>query len=267
MRQPVVAGKFYPGNPKELDKMVADFFRNARETEGSAWGIITPHAGYVFSGAAAARAFSAFGEQKFDILVLLGPNHTGYGGDVSMSDEPWETLLGNLDVSSEMLEFMQKKGWKIDKAAHKFEHSLEVQLPFILKKFEKTPKILPICIREHDFEICRKLALDLFDYDTAHPDLNIGYVASSDFSHYLKPEIVKKRDMPAIDRITDGDAEGFYQLVAEEGLTICGVLPITVLLCLQEHKGGSAELLCYTHSGEAYPMPDVVAYAAIGFYP
>ena len=258
-REPAVAGAFYPRQKEILEKQLNGFFKGLKPGEKSS-AVIAPHAGYEYSGKTAAIAFSAL--QKAETIAVLGPNHTGIGTHISVSNSDfWQTPLGKIQVNAGAREkLLQILGIEAEETAHFQEHSIEVELPFLQFLFKEF-KILPICIMGTRLEELQGLGNALAGLE------NISVVASSDFSHFLPEENARKKDLEAIEFIKKIDINGFYNIVREKQLSICGFSPIIAAMQFAKKKGlRSAELLEYETSASATgDSANVVGYAAIKF--
>ncbi|MDD5163535.1 MAG: AmmeMemoRadiSam system protein B [Candidatus ainarchaeum sp.] len=263
IREPAVKGIFYPAKKEALEKQLTDFFKKTGKSGKKSFAIIAPHAGYQYSGQTAAIAFSEL--QKAETIILLGPNHTGLGKQIAISEaDYWETPLGKIRVDSELRKkLLQKLGIEADDSAHIQEHSIEVQLPFIQFLFPEA-KILPICIMENRLEELKKLGNALAEICS---EKKSSIVASSDFSHFLPLENAMEKDLKAIEFIKKIDVEGFYKEVEEKNLSICGFCPITATMqYCRKKKLKKASLLKYDSSATATgDKSKVVGYAAIKF--
>lgn len=263
-REPTVAGQFYPKDKTELEKQVRQFLENAPESEKSPC-VITPHAGYAYSGKTAAYSFNALKEAK--TFAILSPNHTGIGKPTSISNtESWTTPLGKTEIDTKKRnKLLEKLGIEGDNLAHLGEHSIEVQLPFIQTKFPKA-KIIPITIMEHDYLELKKLGETIAELE------EISVIASGDFTHFEPLETAKKKDMGAIKFIEKLDVKGFYDEVTSKKLSICGLAPITTAMhyyCYHYKKmdPGEGRLLKYETSAETTgDRTSVVGYASISFH-
>ena len=262
MRNPVAVG-FYPGDRKELEKAVKSYLVSQKKI--NALGAILPHAGYQFSGHVAGATLKAAKTDK-KVFVLFGPNHTGYGSAISVSNEDWETPLGIVKTNKD---FSDKLG--TDESAHRAEHSLEVQLPF-LQVLYKDFSIVPIALRDVGFEQLERMA-KLFDK-------NNFYIASSDFTHFgpmygyepvagtIKDQInwVEKTETGLIDLITNLKAREFYNIVLDNGYTVCGFVPITLLMLVMKNLGAKrGELIKRATSYEVSKDSSFVSYVGLVF--
>ncbi len=263
VRRPAVAGSFYPADKNELREMIEEFAGPARKRE-KARGVISPHAGYIYSGKGAAMVFSRV-EIPGDVIVLA-PNHRGVGADVALWPEgTWSTPLGEVAVNSELGELLAAESDLVeaDESAHKYEHSLEVQLPF-LQYFGKDFRLTPLCLLRMSVEQCEELgkALARALRKWGKPAL---IVASSDMSHYIPAEAAKRQDQLALDRVLALDPPGLYRAVSKHNISMCGFIPATVMLVAAKELGAEqAELVDYRNSGEVTgDSREVVAYAAV----
>lgn len=263
IRRPAVAGQFYHGSKERLIEQVGKYIDplSAKET---VTGIVVPHAGFIYSGPVAGAVYSTI---KFpDTFVLLGPNHTGLGPGISLMDDcEWEIPLCTFEVDKKLAARIAVNSPQVvrDSQAHMFEHSLEVQLPFI-SYFSTTVKIVPISLLSASLFDCLELAKGIAKAIKA-VDYPVVIAASSDMSHYLPDKTARQKDKMAIDRVLDVDAEGLYETVMKERISMCGVLPATVMLAAAKILGAnSARLIKYATSGEVSGDYDsVVGYAGI----
>jgi AmmeMemoRadiSam system protein B len=271
IRQPAVAGHFYQGSPSALRDQVERFL--VPETKKvKALGIVSPHAGLVYSGSVAGAVYSRI--ELPGTFVLIGPNHTGLGAPVSlMASGSWETPLGAVRINDDLAEAVLSKSRRIhdDTMAHLQEHSLEVQLPFI-QYLKRNFTIVPIQMMDTRLETCievgNAVANAIADCEAGSAEYKAGgtlIVASSDMSHYVSAETAKKKDHAAIKRILDLDAQGLYHTVRDEGISMCGYGPVVAMLTACKVLGATkADLVKYTNSGEVSGDYDqVVGYAGI----
>jgi len=252
-----VAGMFYPREPSHLEQLLEKFFRNTSSTL-NAFGIISPHAGYVYSGQIAACAFRAIPETFSGTFIVIGPSHRGYL--TCTSSIPWETPLGILNVDQEIVTALDIK---IDEFSHQSEHSIEVQLPFIKYRFPRA-MIVPIMMGDQDSTNARNLA-DAIYKAICKMKKEVKIVASSDFSHYVPDKYARQHDTDAIKALKNLDIEEFYRRIAAEGVSACGYGPIasTCLVC-KVMGARNGELLQYGTSGDVTGDYDqVVGYGAI----
>ena len=264
-RMPAVAGQFYPGTASGLSRTLLELTREEKERL-PAIGVVSPHAGYVYSGAVAGELFSSI--QVPGRAVIFCPNHTGIGEDAAiMSRGAWRMPWGDVPIDEELAARLET-GCPLlreDASAHSREHSIEVQLPF-LHRFRPDVRIVPVALGRLSLEECRELGenvADAIEGDSERPLL----VASSDMSHYVPDAVARKKDRMAIDRMLALDPEGLYRIVRTERISMCGVMPATVVLFAARRLGAtSARLIRYATSGDvSRDFEQVVGYAGLAF--
>ncbi|MEJ2184062.1 MAG: AmmeMemoRadiSam system protein B [Nitrospirota bacterium] len=262
-RVPAVAGQFYERDRERLRKQVASLVEADAPRE-AVKGLLAPHAGLMYSGAVAGSVYSRI---KFPrSFVLLGPNHTGMGLPVAMMDEgEWEVPTGLLAVNTALARSISREVPLVrpDSEAHAFEHSLEVQLPFVAH-FAPEASIVPIAIM-----VAGLAELLQMGEGIARAIAGAGYpvtvAASSDMSHFLPEDVARARDRLAIERILELDAEGLYEVVRRENISMCGYMPTVVMLAASRALGATgAELVRYATSAEVTgDYRSVVGYAGV----
>lgn len=262
LREAAVAGLFYPKEKARLSSAVSKFFADAGKAARDASAVVSPHAGYAYSGSTAAHSFASLREHK--IYVILSPNHTGLGEVVSIYPEgEWETPLGRVKVDSKAAEKISEKlGVGQDAIAHIQEHSAEVQLPFLQGTF-KNFSIVPIAIMARDLETLKEIGKAVWEVCGN----DVGVIASSDFSHYVPLEDARKKDSAAIRLIEKVDVGGFHRMVESQHLSICGASGIIAAMEYCRLRGiKSGKLLKYSTSADTTKdETSVVGYAAIKF--
>jgi MEMO1 family protein len=262
-RQPAVAGRFYPEDREALILEVeAHIERNA--VKSPVLGIVAPHAGFKYSGDVAGAVYSRI--EIPDTVVLIGPNHTGRGEKVAvMTEGIWTMPMGDIAIDEELANAICEETVmaKPDSSAHRFEHSLETQLPF-LQYFKKEFKIVPICLQRLQVSTCKTLSEGIMRAINrlGRPVL---LVASSDMTHYESHDKARALDRKAIDCIKNRDPIDLHETVRSEKITMCGVNPVTVMLHCSESLGAKeAELVKYMTSGEVNGDKEkVVGYAGM----
>lgn len=266
-RYPAVAGMFYFGDSGNLKKQLDKLFSDSKP--GNYTCVVSPHAGYEYSGRTAALAIGSLKPGKK--FIILGPNHTGMGSEFSvMSRGKWITPLGDCSIDSSLAnELKSCKILEEDTFAHEREHSIEVQLPFLQHKFPRF-QFVPITIMgmgysDEFLKRCEVLGKAIAKAMKADPDIRM--IASSDFSHYLPAESAKEKDEKATERIKKLDPGGFFETLRETDASVCGYAPIAVLLFTARELGlKKVNIIDYTTSGEKTgDMRSVVSYSAIGF--
>jgi len=268
LRNPVVAGQFYPASQKELRALISSY-ENRQASKKDVIGAILPHAGYVYSGKVATETVSAINIKE--TLVLLGTNHTGLGADFSIIPRgAWKTPLGSVGINDGLAGLFLDRSelLEIDITAHQDEHSLEVELP-ILQYFRSDFKIVPIAIKSFDLPLLNKLAQALAGVisDNKLKD-SVLFIASSDLNHYEPYEVSKKKDSLAIEAITSLDEEKLKKVINDSDISMCGFAPVAVLIKTAKLLGAkTAELIKYQTSGQVNnDMSSVVGYAGITIY-
>lgn len=263
LRKAAVAGQFYNASSAKLSNQVQQYVSYNLPKE-HAIGIISPHAGFIYSGSVAGEVYSRIVIPE--TFVLIGPNHTGIGAKIAlMSQGEWEIPTSVFSIDEKLSRKILSNAALISKdaQAHLFEHSLEVQLPFIAN-FSREPKIVPILIMSATLNECRILgeAIAMSLKGTSYP---VVIAASSDMSHYVPDEIARKKDRMAIDRILALDPEGLYNTVMENQISMCGYLPATIMLFAANSLGAKeARLVKYATSAEVSgDYEHVVGYAGL----
>jgi AmmeMemoRadiSam system protein B len=264
-RMPAVSGQFYPGTASGLSRALLELTREVKERL-PAIGVVAPHAGYVYSGAVAGDLFSSV--QVPGSAVIFCPNHTGVGEDAAiMSRGAWRMPWGDVPIDEELAARLEAACplLREDASAHAREHAVEVQLPF-LHRFRPDVRIVPVALGRLSLEECRELGENVADAiagDAERPLL----VASSDMSHYVPDAVARKKDQSAIDRMLALDPEGLFRTVRTERISMCGVLPATVVLFAARRLGAtSARLIRYATSGDvSRDFDKVVGYAGLAF--
>ncbi len=263
IRQPQVAGQFYPASPAALRRELARLLQKKEKRE-DALGLVSPHAGYIFSGKVAGACFSKVKLTK--TVIILGPNHTGFGLPFSiMTSGTWQMPLGNVEVDASFAKKLLKESKYLeeDVKAHISEHSIEVQLPFLQFLLPEV-KIVPLVLSSADFmvydEIGRALAKALKEIRQ-----NCLIVASSDMTHYEAQQKAKANDNLAIEAILNLDAEELLKRIERFNITMCGYGPTVVMLCAAKELGAKgARLIKYQTRGDTTgDYSSVVGYAGI----
>jgi AmmeMemoRadiSam system protein B len=274
VRRPVVAGTFYPFGSARLTGAIEDCFRNrlgpgklpkGRSEERNIVSAICPHAGYDYSGPAAAHAYYHLAsEVQPDTVVILGPNHTGLGGPVSIGGhDEWETPLGRVRVDKELARsiFISSDAIDIDDDAHLREHSIEVQLPFLQYIYEDF-SFVPICMGFQGLETSREVGMAVAE---GLKDRNGLIIASTDMSHYEPQDSASEKDRRVINHILELDEVALQQRVCMERISMCGYGPVSAAIVASKILGAEeAELLAYSTSGDVSgDYSGVVGYASI----
>jgi MEMO1 family protein len=269
LRTPAVAGRFYPGRAEELLRVVRTYSSSAGTGRIAAIGCVAPHAGYIYSGGVAGAVYSRL--EIPERCVILCPNHTGKGSALAvMANTAWQTPLGEVaadaDLSAQLLD--RSPDLEESSAAHRGEHAIEVQLPFLQAQRPEL-KIVPIVIGTSDFDVLRRLGEALADVIARLQEENgakkVLIIASSDMNHYESDAITRVKDHKAIERVLALDARGLWEVVMNESISMCGFGPTVVMLTAAKLLGGtSATLVKYATSGDVSgDYEAVVGYAGI----
>ncbi|MFN3740367.1 MAG: AmmeMemoRadiSam system protein B [Thermodesulfovibrionales bacterium] len=267
IRSPAVSGQFYPDSPSRLNSMVESMMVKALSQNILA--AVAPHAGLMYSGYVAGAVYSHMNIP--DIFILLGPNHTGLGPVASiMAEGEWIIPTGRFKINAELAREIIRRTDLVspDTKAHLFEHSLEVQLPFIAyrahQEGRENPEIVPLVLGPLTLDECRTLG-EVIAEAVNDLKLNSVIVASTDMSHYVSDTTARQKDRKAIDRIVALDPEGLYHIVKEERISMCGYIPTTTTLFASKRLGAKeAKLVKYMTSGEVSGDYDhVVGYAGL----
>ncbi|MBE7483796.1 MAG: AmmeMemoRadiSam system protein B [Polyangiaceae bacterium] len=269
-REPAVAGRFYPGDPRRLDAEVRGFLADRPGEPRVARMLMAPHAGYVYSGAIAGETYARVTVPA--AAVVLCPNHTGFGDRRSLwNGGSWSFPGFTLDIDAELRRRLLCSGsLHPDELAHVREHAAEVQMPF-LHALRSDVRVVPICLGGLGLSECREIGLDIASAIREHEreqDERVLLVASTDMSHYVPADTARHFDQHAIDRVLALDPEGLFEVCEREDISMCGYLPTTVSLFAARELGATrAELVRYGSSGEVSgDFSQVVGYAGVIVY-
>lgn len=262
-RKPAVAGQFYPGSRPKIEEQIASLVEEGRPRE-KVLGAMGPHAGWFYSGRGAGILYSRV--ELPETVVILCPNHRGQGEEMAvMSEGWWELPTGAVELEGRLSRLVKDRcpSLKEDARAHQFEHSLEVHLPF-LQHFRPDFKLVPISLGRLGYEDCEELGKALAAAVVEYGQ-EVLVVASSDMTHFESAESARQKDQLALDRMLDLDPDGLYYTVMNKRISMCGVIPATVMLiCAIERGATEARLLDYRNSGDVTgDHSDVVAYATL----
>jgi AmmeMemoRadiSam system protein B len=263
IRQPAVAGQFYPSSAREIH-VELDHVIHPAATARHAIGVVVPHAGWMYSGATAGIAYSSVHIPNH--VIMLGPNHHGYGspyalydagkwvmpgGDVAIDEPLAAELLDNCDLLAE------------DPHAHLREHSLEVQIP-MLQRINPSVRIVPILIGRHEPHELRELGLAIAGTIREHGG-PVLLLSSSDLNHYEDQQTSNRKDRLALDAVTALDEELLWRRCEQEEISMCGVAPTYCVLVASKKLGATrAEVLDYRTSGDVSgDYSAVVGYGAV----
>lgn len=264
IRQPAVAGRFYPAQRDELLKTLQEFLPSVQQ-RAKVVGVIVPHAGYIYSGHVAGAVYA-----RIDIParnVILCPNHTGFGVSLSiMQSGAWETPLGQMQIDDGLCRALMAADPYLqdDAEAHRFEHALEVQLPFIQHAAGPSTTFVPITIGTGSWQRLEELGRAIAEV-LQKVDQTTLIIASSDMNHRESDAVTRVKDRKAIDRVLAMDPKGLCDVVRRENISMCGYGPAAVMLTAAKMLGATkAELVKYATSADvSRDFDHVVGYAGM----
>lgn len=254
---------FYPGGTEALRREVEDLLPTGEELiEGV--GVVVPHAGYLYSGRVTGAVYARVNPPE--ACVIVGPNHSGLGaGAAVMTSGTWETPLGEEAIDTELARAILDRSRVLeeDDRAHRKEHSIEVQLPFLQLLFPQVP-FVPICLFSHEYGVCHDVGEAMGGAIQALGK-RVLLIASTDMSHYVSQEMAERKDGMVIEAIVNLDPERLHTTVLRERISMCGFHPTTAMLIAAKALGGTrAELIRYATSGDiTKDYNSVVGYAGL----
>ncbi len=265
LRQPVVAGQFYPASAQDIKKQISGFI-DAQEPKLDVIACMLPHAGYIYSGRVASQTLSKI--KIREKVILFGPNHTGEGASFSiMTEGRWLTPLGEVNIDSRLAKkiLASSEYLKEDSLAHSGEHSLEVELP-ILQYFKQDFEIVPIAFMSDDLIALKKIGEEIAGVikEMGLKD-KILLLASSDMTHYESQAEATLKDKKAISAILELNPNKLISEVKRFNISMCGVSPVAAMLSAAKSLGAKrGQLVNYQTSGDASgDKSSVVGYAGI----
>jgi AmmeMemoRadiSam system protein B len=263
LRKAAFSGNWYPAEPARLRKALESYIGGGDGDE-EVVGVVAPHAGYMYSGPVAG---AVYGRVRIpDTVVVLCVNHRGVGSRAAvMGAGEWDTPLGPVPIQEELAQDLMKRVGFLeeDAVAHAGEHSLEMQVPFLVYR-NPGVRILPISLQRLDYEECVVLGQGLAEA-VRHFPTPVLLVASTDMTHFEAQERAKKKDMLAVDKVLEVDPQGLYDTVTRHRISMCGFIPTTAVLCACKALGVSkGTLVRYATSGDVSgDYSSVVGYAGI----
>jgi len=275
VREPAVSGIFYPKDPNELDTNLQSLFKDPNFGPGKLppsssneriYGMVCPHAGYMYSGAVAANGYYEVSSSKFESAIIIGPNHYGLGSDIAlMNNGSWKTPLGEISIDTELSHeiYQNCNIVNVDELAHSRDHCIEVQLPF-LQYIREEFKIVPIILINQDKNTSLKLSNGIYE---VIKNKNFLLIASSDLTHYESNSQAHEKDNLLISSILSLDIEAFYSVLFSFNVTACGYGAIATVMEISKKLGAKkGKLLKYATSGDiAGDTKSVVGYSSILF--
>lgn len=278
VRRPTQAGAFYEGDAEALRKQIENCFLQKfgprelpqvnKTDHRQVVGLICPHAGYMYSGSIAANAYFELAQDgQPDTVILLGPNHSGYGSALSLMNEgAWRTPLGDVKIDTKIANriIQETRIVDVDDLAHRFEHSIEVQLPFLQYLYGSEFKFVPICFQMQDLSSALEVGQAIAKVLAQE---NGVVIASSDMTHYEPQAKAVSKDKAALKAVEAMDEKRFYSTIETQNITACGYGPIAAVMTAAKGLGAKqAKLLCYKSSGDITGnYSSVVGYAALSF--
>ena len=278
VRRPIVAGQFYEGDAEALKIQIENCFqhkfgpRQLPKVDGAGSrkivGLVCPHAGYIYSGPVAAKAYYELASDgRPDTVIILGPNHTGHGSGLAIVNEgSWRTPLGNVEIDFETANrIIEETGIiDVDNTAHRFEHSIEVQLPFLQYIYGNEFKFVPIAFLMQDLQSAVEIGKGL---TKVLSEKNAVVISSSDFTHYEPQASVNKKDFAVLKAIENLDVKELYSIIEKQDVSACGYGPIATLMTLSKALGvKNAVVLSHITSGDIIEeFSSVVGYSAVVF--
>lgn len=276
-RFPVVAGSFYSSEREDLLKEIERCFRHPlgpgslpskeKMTESRVLALVSPHAGYVYSGPVASHGYLLLSRApKPSTVVVVGPNHQGIGTEVSVYPEgTWVTPLGEVEVDRDAAYSLAKSSdvFSLDEASHRHEHSIEVQLPFLQYALGSF-KLVAVSMLDQSKKTSLKVAKALADLAGQR---NVTVIASSDLTHYEPASTASQKDKELLSKVTSLDVDQLYAVISKMGISACGFGPVACSMVVAREMGvAEGRLLKYASSGDITgDRGAVVGYASVGF--
>jgi MEMO1 family protein len=272
IRKPYVAGRFYPAQKQELEKLINSFCSHQTYTKEDLnrkiLGAVVPHAGYIYSGKHAAAFYQLLQELQNppQTVVIINPNHTGHGTGFynTCGFNSWQTPLGSIETDQELYDALQIPSYA---EAHLYEHSAEVQLPFLQHFMPRKFKIAVITMNVQNNTAAQSLAQNIYQA-AQKTQKSLLILASCDFSHFESPEKGFEKDQHLIDKIMLLDAPSLFHVVKQHQVSACGYGPVATLIyyALKASNMPQVALLKRGHSGEVSPSKEVVDYISMLFF-
>ena len=277
-RAPAVAGMFYPENPKDLRRLIDQSFRDPRFGPGrpppssekrKIYGMVSPHAGYAYSGTVAANGFFEISSLDFQDVIMVGPNHYGIGKGVAiMHSGIWQSPLGDVAINSQLAEDIASRSATTDfsDSSHSKDHCLEVQIPF-LQYIRQKVQIVPIVLIMQDIDTAFDLGKAIAETVVEQGSESALLIASSDLTHYEPNEDAHRKDNELIKAVLDLDVYKFYAVLERLNVSACGYGAIASIMVAAKSLGATkGELLRYATSGDVTgDKGPVVGYSSIVF--
>jgi AmmeMemoRadiSam system protein B/AmmeMemoRadiSam system protein A len=271
VKEPAVAGSFYPSDRGKLSAMVDGFLSNAQDSpvNGRLIALIAPHAGYIYSGAVAGHSYRHLQNKNIKTVILIGPSHHVSFKGVSVYEKGrMKTPLGLVKINSDIAASLIRKEADVSFYPEAFEkeHSLEVQIPFVQRVFKGKASIVPVLIGTPTAESYNFLTSRLTEILSENQDVIM--IASTDLSHYYNYDIAAEKDLKTIDAIERMSLEDVQRLLASREGEMCGANPVLFTMTVARNLGATNGILYkYANSGDVSgDRSRVVGYAAVGLY-
>jgi AmmeMemoRadiSam system protein B len=278
VRLPAHAGTFYPALREDLIDAIVDSFKHPLGPgrlpergggEGEpAIAYVAPHAGYMYSGPVAAHVYYDLStRRKPEVVVIVGPNHTGLGLPASVWPEGyWRTPLGDVEVDSEAAKELARRSGIVapDEEAHIYEHSVEVQIPFLQYVLGGDFRIVPVVVLHQTLDAAIKIAKAYVSMREELYGDKILLLATSDLNHYEPYDETVAKDMQVLRAVEGGDPEAVWSTIERLRVSACGPTPLTAAVAAGRMAGGRARVLKYANSGDVTGEKSwVVGYPAV----
>jgi len=265
VRRSVIAGSWYPADPRRLRAMVDGFLGDVppQPLEGDLLGLIAPHAGYMYSGQVAAYAYAQLRDRPFARVVVVSPVHRVYAGRFAVTDKAYyETPLGLVAVDEDAIGRLERHV-RLNRVSSDMEHSLEIQLPF-LQRVLGDFRLTPIMMGDQDWDSITELGQALSKAIASGESDEVLLVASTDLSHFHPYDVAVQLDQHVLDRIVAYDPHGLATALAARKCEACGGGPVAAVMVAAQHLGANrAVLLKYLNSGDVTgDRSSVVGYAS-----
>lgn len=266
IRNPAVAGQFYSGSKESLIEEVGKLIPASAKKKEDAIGVISPHAGYIYSGSVAGAVLSSIKPKP--VYIIMGPNHTGLGSPFSLStSDAWITPLGSVTINKTLAERILKNCPEIsrDEFAHIQEHSIEMQLP-ILQVLQKSFTIVPIVVSPGPIEQYKKIGQGIAkSIRELKLEKDVAIIASSDMTHYESQDSAREKDSRVIDAVLKLDEKALLERIEKFDISMCGYAPAAIMMAAAKSLGaGKAKLIKYQTSADVSgDYSSVVGYAGM----
>ncbi len=274
IRTPAVSGTFYSDQKNQLNQEIKNCFSNEFGPKDrlpvtdskKVYGILSPHAGYAYSGPVAAQSYHAISKKKYDLAIIIGPNHWGIGVDIAtLKDCIWQTPLGDIEVDSKAVKdiVMYDEIIEVDFDSHTKDHSLEVQIP-MLQSIYQDIKILPILLKDQDKDTAEKIGNAVAKVASKKKAIIVG---SSDLTHYEPNQYAHGQDLALLETVKELDVEEFYSVLHKKGVSACGYGAIAATMTACKKLGATkGQILQYATSGDITgDKSSVVGYGSVVF--